>query len=67
MPAVTPELQGTAASFYNSKEALRYSSCHQTSQMQEELTLVALQLLDLRVSFGCLLTAMCSNLFSSNC
>ena len=47
-----PEQQGTATTFYNSREALRYSSCHQTLQLQVELTNVALQLLDLPVRFS---------------
>jgi len=50
MSALMPEQQGTAPSFYDSREALRYSTCHQTSQLQEELTVAALQLLDLPVS-----------------
>lgn len=50
MSALMPEQQGTAPSFYDSREALRYSTCHQTSQLQEELTVAALQLLDLTVS-----------------
>ena len=50
MAALMPEQQGTAAAFYNSREALRYSTCHQTSKLQEELTVAALQLLALPVS-----------------
>ena len=50
MSALMPEQQATAPSFYDSREALRYSTCHQTSQLQEELTVAALQLLDLPVS-----------------
>lgn len=48
--ALTPEQRGTASSFYNSEEALRYSSCFQTGQLQRDLTKVALQLLNLPVS-----------------
>ena len=50
MSALLPEQRGTASAFYNSKEALRYSTCHQTNKLQEELTVAALQLLALPVS-----------------
>ena len=48
--ALAPEQRGTATSFYNSEEALRYSSCLQTAQLQQDLTQAALQLLNLPVS-----------------
>ena len=48
--ALKPEQQGTASGFYNSTEALRYSTCSQTLQLQRELTQAAIQLLDLPVS-----------------
>jgi len=59
MSALMPEQQGTAPSFYDSREALRYSTCHQTSQLQEELTVAALQLLDLPVSSTHLKLLLC--------
>ena len=59
MSALMPEQQGTAPSFYDSREALRYSTCHQTSQLQEELTVAALQLLDLPVSSEHLKLLLC--------
>lgn len=48
--ALAPELRGTACAFYDSKEALRYSTCTQTLQLQRELTQAAIQLLHLPVS-----------------
>ena len=47
---LAPEQQGTARGFYDSKEALRYSTCSQTLQLQRELTQAAVQLLHLPVS-----------------
>lgn len=49
--ALKPEQQGTASDFYDSNEALRYSTCSQTLQLQRELTQAAMQLLNLPVSF----------------
>ena len=46
---LAPEQRDTAAGFYDSKEALRYNTCHQTQQLQRELTQAALQLLHLPV------------------
>ncbi|KAL0025544.1 hypothetical protein WJX77_011447 [Trebouxia sp. C0004] len=59
MSALMPEQQGTAPSFYDSREALRYS--HQTSQLQEELAVAALQLLDLRAAPQLLLDLGCGS------
>ncbi|KAA6429391.1 MAG: hypothetical protein FRX49_00785 [Trebouxia sp. A1-2] len=61
MSALMPEQQGTAPSFYDSREALRYSTCHQTSQLQEELTVAALQLLDLTAAPQFLLDLGCGS------
>lgn len=49
MLALMPEQQGSAADFYSGNEALRYSNCQQTIQLQQELTRAALQLLNLPV------------------
>lgn len=48
--AGAPEQRGSARGFYDSKEALRYSTCLKTLQLQQELTQTALQLLNLPVS-----------------
>ena len=50
--ALKPEQQGTASGFYDSNEALRYSTCSQTLQLQRELTQAGIQLLNLPVSFS---------------
>lgn len=63
--ALTPEQQGTACDFYDSKEALRYTTCTQTLQLQRELTQAAIQLLHLPVSVPIhdLFSASCNSMF----
>lgn len=59
--ALAPELRGTACAFYDSKEALRYSTCTQTLQLQRELTQAAIQLLHLPASPQFLLDLGCGS------
>ena len=55
MSIVMPEQTGTATAFYNNEEALRYSTCLQTNQLQRELTEAALHLLNLPVGTNLIL------------